>query len=104
MKPGAGFEKIVGKKIRDSFRITKNDVLVLNSGVNDVCNNNSKKVILKIMKFLQDNDNANKKMLDVLHTHRYDLSDNSYVNKKIKAFNSKLKKIAGIFFYHVTVL
>jgi hypothetical protein len=50
------------------------------------------------MRFLQDNDNANKKMLDVLHTHRYDLSDNSYVNKKIKAFNSKLKKIAGIFF------
>jgi hypothetical protein len=40
VKPGAGFEKIVGKKIMDSFRITKNDVLVLNSGVNDVCNNN----------------------------------------------------------------
>jgi hypothetical protein len=79
----------------DSFRITKNYVLVLNSGVNDVCNNNSKKVILQIVKFLQDSDNTNKIMLDVLH--RYDLSDNSFVNKKTRAFNSKLKKIANIF-------
>ena len=27
----------------DSFRLTKNGVLVLNGGVNGVCNNNSKK-------------------------------------------------------------
>ena len=40
-------------------------------------------------------------MLDILHI--YDLSDNSYVNKEIKAFNSKLKKIAKLFKY-VTVL
>jgi len=53
-----------------SFRLTTNDVLVLSG---DVCNNNSKKVILQ--KFLQDNDNANKIMSDV--PHRYDLSDNS---------------------------
>jgi hypothetical protein len=26
----------------DSFRITKNDVFVISSDVNDVCNNNSK--------------------------------------------------------------
>jgi hypothetical protein len=33
----------VGKTIMDSFRLTKNGVLVFNDGVNDVYNNNSKK-------------------------------------------------------------
>ena len=34
-------------------------------------------------------------MLDTVQ--RYDLSDNSYVNKEIKMFNLKLKKIAKLF-------
>ena len=34
-------------------------------------------------------------MLDI--SHRYDLSDNAYVHKEIKTFNSKLKKIAKLF-------
>jgi hypothetical protein len=46
------------------------------------------------VKVLQGNDNTNKIMLDV--PHRYDLSDNSYVNKEIKALDSGLKKIAKI--------
>ena len=72
IKPGAGLENIVGKIIIDSFRLTKNDVFVFSGGVNDVYNNNSKKVILQIVKFLQDN-NTNRLMLDILH--RYNLSD-----------------------------
>jgi hypothetical protein len=38
IKLSAGFEEIVGKKIMDSFRLAKNDVPVLNDGVNDVYN------------------------------------------------------------------
>jgi len=87
----------VGKTKTDSFRLIKKYVLVLNGGVN----NNLKKVILEIVKFLQDNDNENKIMLHV--PHRYDSSDNSYVNKETKAFNSKLKKTAKLF-THVTIL
>ena len=60
IKPGAGFKKIMGNTVMVSFRITKYDVLVLSGGVHDVCNNNSKKVILQIVKFLQDSDNAQK--------------------------------------------
>jgi len=41
-----------------------------------------KNVILQIVKFLQDIDNAKIIILNILH--RYDLSDNSYVNKEIK--------------------
>jgi hypothetical protein len=40
-------------------------------------------------------------MLDI--PHRYDLPDNSDVNKDIKTFNSKLKKTAKLF-KHVTIL
>lgn len=68
---------------------------------NDVYNNNSKKIILQIMRFIQDNDKANIIMLDILH--RYDLSDNSYVNKETKTFNSQLKKIAKLC-KHVKIL
>lgn len=35
--------------------------------------------------------------------HRYDLPDNSHVNKDIKTFNSKVKKITTLF-QHVTIL
>ena len=40
-------------------------------------------------------------MLDI--PHKYDLSDNSYVNKDIKTFNSKLKNTVKLF-KHVTIL
>lgn len=53
------------------------------------------------MRFIQDNDKANIIMLDILH--RYDLSDNSYVNKETKTFNSQLKKIAKLC-KHVKIL
>jgi len=43
----------------DSFRLMKNDVFVLSGGVNDIYNNNSKKVALQPVKFVEDNDNAN---------------------------------------------
>lgn len=70
-------------------------MLVCNGGANDVYNSNSKKVILQIRKFFQDNDKSNIIMLDI--PYRYDLPDNSHVNKDIKSFNSKLKKIAKLF-------
>jgi len=84
----------VGKTSLGLSRLSNKDVLVCNGGAN-VYNSNSKKVILQIMKFLQDNDKSNTITLDTLH--RYDLPDNWHVNKDIKTFNSKLKKIAKFF-------
>ena len=101
IKPGVGFEKIVGKTIMGSSRLTNSDVLVCNGGANIVYSSNSNKIILQIMKFFQDNDKAYIIMLD--NPHRYDLSGNSYVSKEIKTFNSKLKKITKLF-KHATVL
>ena len=53
-----------------------------------------KKMILQIVKFLQNNNNES---IITLHVpHRCDSADNFYVNKEIKAFNSKLKKTAKL--------
>jgi hypothetical protein len=101
IKPGAGFEKIVGKTILGSSRLTKKDVLVCYGGANDATTVTQKKTVLQIMKFFQDNDKSNIIMLDI--PHRYDLPDNSHVNKDIKTFSSKLKKITRLF-KHVTIL
>jgi len=89
IKLGADFESIVGKL---SLGSSNKDVLICNGGANDVYNSNSKKVILQIMKFFQENDKTNIVMLDILH--RYDLPDNLHVNKGSKTFNSELKKYA----------
>jgi hypothetical protein len=40
IKPGAGFEKFVGKTILGSSRLRNKDVLVCNGGANDVYNSN----------------------------------------------------------------
>jgi hypothetical protein len=57
---GDGSEKNFGKYNNGLIQTDKkNDVLVLSGGVNDVYNNSKKKVILQLVKFLEDNDNAN---------------------------------------------
>ena len=43
IKPGAGFEKIVGKSILGLSRLTNKDVLACNGGDNDIYSSNSKK-------------------------------------------------------------
>ena len=45
IKPGADLERIVGKTILGSSRLSNKGVLVCNGGGNDVYNSNSKKVI-----------------------------------------------------------
>jgi len=85
IKSVADFENIVGKTSLGSSRLSNKDVLGCNGGANDFYKINSKKVILQIMKFFQDNDKSDIIILDILH--RYDWSDNSHVNKDIKTFN-----------------
>jgi len=40
----------------DSFRLTKNDVLVLYSGYNDVYNDNTRKAIFRLIMIMQHNN------------------------------------------------
>jgi hypothetical protein len=51
IKPGAGFEKIVGKSILGLSRLTNKDVFVCNGGANNIYSSNSKKVILQTFFF-----------------------------------------------------
>jgi hypothetical protein len=93
IKLGAGFEEIVGKSILGLSRLAKMCLYVMVVPIIFTVVT-QKIIILQIMKFFQDNDKSNIIMVDI--PHRYDLPDNSHVNK---AFNSKLKKIAKLFKY-----
>ena len=81
--------------------LNSHDVIVLCTGANDMYMNNSSVAILKIIKFVMNNSDANIIIIGV--PHRYDLSDHSCVNKAIQSFNGKLKNITTLFNY-VTVI
>jgi len=85
------------RKIFGSSRFTNEDVLVSNGDASDVYNQKKN----TDYEFFRDNDIANIIMLHI--PHKYDLTDNAYVNKEIKTFTSKLKKIAKLF-KHITIL
>jgi hypothetical protein len=83
------------------MHLTKNDVIVLQGGSNDVYCNNAKVAILQIRKFCEVANNTNIIIVDI--PHRYDLGKNSIVNKEIQAYNRKLKNVSK-HFNRVTIL
>jgi hypothetical protein len=101
IKPGASVTDIVAQTNMNYRSLTKNDVIVIHGGSNDVYTNNSKVALLQIVKFIQDINNTNIIVLDI--PHRYDVGKNSCVNKEIQSFNQKLRKITKLF-KHVSVL
>jgi hypothetical protein len=59
VKPGASVENIVNSTITDLKNLTKNDVIVLNGGSNDVNKNNMNLALSQITEFIQDNNKTN---------------------------------------------
>jgi hypothetical protein len=100
-KPGARVADIIAQTNLEHRNLTKNDVIVLQGGSNDVYRNDSKAALTQIVKFCKDVSNTNIILLDV--PHRHDLEKNSCVNKEIQTFNRKLRKITKLF-KHVTIL
>jgi len=100
-KPGALAEEILDKPTMDLMYLNKRNVIVISAGANDVYMNNSNVALLKITKFIQNNCNTNIVLFGV--PHRYDLAEDSCVNRAIQAFSCKLGKVATLFKY-VTIL
>lgn len=71
IKPGASVTDIVAQTNMNYRSLTKNEVIVIHGGSNDVYRNNSKVALLQIVKFIQDINNTNIIVLDI--PHRYDL-------------------------------
>jgi len=99
-KPGALAEELLDKPIMGLVNLNKQNVVVISAGANDLYMNNSSVALLKITKFIHNNCNTNMIIYGV--PHRYDLAEYSCVNRAIRAFNCKLKKVATLF-RHVTL-
>ena len=91
IKPGAGVGNIADSTIRNLTNLTKNYVIMLNSGSNDVLKLNKNVIPSQITKFIQVINNTNMIILGI--THRHDLPCHSTINTEICVFSKKLIKI-----------
>jgi hypothetical protein len=95
IKPDASIVDMVIKSGMNYMCLTKKDVIVFLGGSNDVYRNNSVTALTQIVKFCGVVNNTNIIVLDI--PHRYDLDNNSIVNKEIQTFNRKVRKITKHF-------
>jgi len=70
--------------------LTKNDVIILVGGANDIAINDSKTAMRHIRNFINTNSHTN--IVAVSVPHRYGLMQSSCVNTEIKSFDRKLLK------------
>jgi lysophospholipase L1-like esterase len=101
IRPGAGSEKIVNSSVEDLLNLHLQDVIVLNTGANDVYRNAKGLALTQITKFIQRNYGANIIIIDI--PQRYDLSPSSCINLQIEELNRKLNKITTLY-NHVSLL
>jgi hypothetical protein len=70
--------------------MTKDDIIVVCAGSNDISKNSAKEGISNIINFVKKTSHTNIIVMEALHRH--DLADWSCVNKEIKRFNRLLAK------------
>ena len=101
VKPGAGVDVLVTTANSDIASLTKNDVVIICGGANDVAKNNAKMALNHIGNFVKSNNHTNIIVTNL--PHRFDLIQHSCVNSEIRSFNSKLMKSLKPF-NHVSTL
>jgi hypothetical protein len=101
VKPGAGVDILVTTANSDIASLTKNDVLIVCGGANDVAKNNTKRALNHISNFVKSNNHIN--IIVSNSPHRFDLMQFSCVNNDIRSFNRKLMKCLKPF-NHVSIL
>jgi len=93
--PGTGLEVITKIANREIDKLTKEDVVVVWGGANDVGKNASNDGLKHISNFVKYRSYTNIVMLNA--PHRYDLETSSCVNNEVQAFNRKLFKTMKMF-------
>ena len=88
VKPNASVSELVGTSIEEVSKLTKNDMLVLWGGANDVSKNKSTKGFTQETNYLRSNQQTNSIVITV--PHRFDLDYNSCVNTEVKMYNRRL--------------
>jgi len=85
----------------DIANLTKNNVVILSGGANDVAKNNSITALRHIRNFIKSHNRTN--IISVSAPHRYDLMQSSCVNNAIRSFNGKLMKSVKAY-QHASIL
>jgi lysophospholipase L1-like esterase len=88
VKPGARTKDILQTSIDQNM--SKDDIVIICAGANDISKNNAKEGIRNIINFVKRTGHTNITIMEALHRH--DLVDWSCVNKEIELFNRLLAK------------
>ena len=94
VKPGSNTEWLMETVKDEVGKLTMNDFLILCSGTNDM-NRNFSNAFNNITNFIRSANHTNIILISV--PHRYDVTNSSDVNNKIKVLNRKLLKLAKMF-------
>jgi hypothetical protein len=89
--PGARLQNIIKLCEQEVSSLTKDDIVLLWGGSNDVAKNETTKGLNRLKKLTNMNRNTNILLITV--PYRCDLTEFSCVNKEIKVFNRKMHKI-----------
>jgi hypothetical protein len=87
LKSGTDLEVILRSNVKECKKLTKKNILIIWGGTKDVSKNESQKGLLCIQKFVQTNLNTNVFVLNL--PKRWDLEDQSCMNKETMKFNRK---------------
>ena len=94
MKPGSNTDSLIGIVKGEVGKLTMNDFLKICSGTNDIDKNHSRNAFKNITDFITSVNHTNIILIGV--PHRYDVTNDSHVNSKIRTLNCQLQKLAKI--------
>jgi hypothetical protein len=100
VKPGTCLDILTKTAMNVSKNLTKNDILILWSGANDVAKNDTMKAFRCLVDFAKNSSHTNIILASVPHRHGL---ISSRVNEEVRAFSRKLMKIRKIF-GHVSII
>jgi hypothetical protein len=101
IKPGAGANILETTAKSDIISQTKNDVVVVCVGANDIAKNNARIALNHINNFVKLNNHTNIIVKNLPHT--FDLPQSSCVNSEISSFNRRLIKNMKLY-NHASIL
>ena len=94
VNPGTGLNTIITCAKKDIQQLSKQDVAVVWGGSKDVGKNETKQGINWIQSFVQTNKHTNIILMEV--PHRYDLTQDSCVNREVEKYNSTIRKLMKV--------
>jgi len=89
--PGSGLRNVTKLATKEIDSFTKEDLVIIWGGANDVNKNESIKGLKNLHEFVEQRINTN--FMIVMVPHRHDLLDTSCVNNEVQNFNAKLHKL-----------